>query len=110
MGEVFLGENPATGQRAAVKVLTSDSEDAAVRFELEARQLATLDHPAIPRLLGQGETDTGRPYLAMEYVKGAPITEFANTRSLGTAERLELFARVCHACGTRTSSSSRTST
>ena len=70
MGEVFLGENPATGQRAAVKVLTSDCEDAVARFELEARQLATLDHAAIPRLLGQGVTDTGRPYLAMEYVKG----------------------------------------
>ncbi len=97
MGEVFLGENPATGQRAAVKVLTSDCEDAAARFELEARQLATLDHAAIPRLLGQGVTDTGRPYLAMEYVKGAPVTEFANTRSLGTAERLELFALTCNA-------------
>ena len=33
----------------------------------------------------------------MELVRGIPITEFCDLKSLSTAERLQLFIRVCHA-------------
>ena len=97
MGEVYLADDPRTGQRAAVKVLTSMAPDAAARFEREQHQLAPLQHPAIPRLIGTGTTEDGRPCFAMEYVRGAPITDFARTHGLGAAERVEIFALLCDA-------------
>ncbi|MGB3543272.1 MAG: serine/threonine-protein kinase, partial [Rubrivirga sp.] len=97
MGEVYLADDPQTGQQAAVKVLTSEAPGAAARFEREQRQLANLQHPAIPRLLGTGITDDGRPCFAMEYVRGGPITDFARAHGLGAVERVELFAQLCDA-------------
>ena len=97
MGEVYLADDPQTGQRAAVKVLTSESPGAAARFEREQRQLATLQHPAVPRALGAGTTEDGRPCFAMEYVQGGPITDFARAHRLGAVERVELFALLCDA-------------
>ena len=97
MGAVYAAEDPATEQWAAVKVLTSTAGDALQRFYLEQRLLARFDHEAIPKLLSAGTAPDGRPYFAMEYVEGAPITTFARSRSLGTLRRLELFARLCDA-------------
>ena len=97
MGEVYLADDPQTGQRAAVKVLTSESPGAAARFEREQRQLAALQHPAIPKLLGTGTTEDGRPCFAMEHVQGGPITDFARAHGLGAVERVELFAQLCDA-------------
>ncbi|MDT7858067.1 serine/threonine-protein kinase [Rubrivirga sp. S365] len=97
MGEVYLADDPQTGQQAAVKVLTSEAPGAAARFEREQHQLAALQHPAIPRLLGTGITDDGRPCFAMEYVRGGPITDFARAHGLGAVERVELFAQLCDA-------------
>ena len=97
MGEVYLAEDPRTGQRAAVKVLTSTTYDAEARFEREQRQLAALQHEAIPRLLGTGMTEDGRPCFAMEYVRGAPITDFVRAHALDAAQRVELFALLCDA-------------
>ena len=44
-----------------------------------------------------GSTDTGRPYFAMELVRGVPITRYCDENRLATAPRLELFIQICHA-------------
>ncbi len=56
-----------------------------------------MDHPSIAKVLDAGTTDSGRPYFAMELVKGVPITEYCDRNRLTIRERLELFAQVCHA-------------
>ncbi|PAP74605.1 serine/threonine-protein kinase [Rubrivirga marina] len=97
MGAVYLADDPRTGQRAAVKVLTSTAPNARARFAREQRQLAALRHESIPKLLGSGATEDGRPFFAMEYVRGAPITDFARAHSLSPTERLGAFAILCDA-------------
>ncbi len=67
------------------------------RFRTERRILATLDHPNIARLYDGGTTEGGFPYFVMENVEGRPIDRYCDTKRLGTAERLELFRRVCGA-------------
>jgi tetratricopeptide (TPR) repeat protein len=57
--------------------------------------LALMNHPNIARVYEAGATSSGRPYFAMEYVKGVPITEYCDTHRLSTDERLELFCQVC---------------
>ena len=67
------------------------------RFRRERQLLARLDHPNIARLLDGGATDDGLPYIVMEYVDGAPITEYCRQKALSPEQKLRLFLRLCHA-------------
>lgn len=83
----------------ALKVikLGMDTQRVVARFELERQTLAGMDHPAIARVYEAGALPSGRPYFAMEFVSGVPITEFCRARGLGVHERLRLFRQVCNA-------------
>ena len=101
MGAVYLVER-ADGefeQRLALKVVRGGFGTPFMleRFREERRILASLEHPNIGRLIDGGTTDTGLPYVAMEYVEGEPIDEFCRTRRLPVRSRLEIFMRVCAA-------------
>jgi serine/threonine protein kinase/Flp pilus assembly protein TadD len=99
-GVVFLAEqHEPIRRRVALKVLKpgTDSKQVIARFEAERQALALMDHANIAKVLDAGQTDSGRPYFAMELVKGVPITEFCDQGQLTPRERLELFAHVCQA-------------
>src|SRR5262245_63405697 len=98
MGIVYLAEQKAPlRRRVAIKVikLGMDTRQVIARFEAERQALAVMDHPAIATVFDGGATDDGRPYFAMEYVKGEPITKYCDRRRLTMPERLELFTQVC---------------
>jgi eukaryotic-like serine/threonine-protein kinase len=101
--QVFLGQRPdgRSEEKVAIKVLHPflPDIDLLTRFEAERRILASLDHPAITRILDAGETRDGRPYLVTEYFRGRPIHRHASRRRLCLRERLELVLRVCEAVG-----------
>src|SRR5690606_28928866 len=42
-------------------------------------------------------TEDGRPFFAMEYVDGVPITAYCDRKGLGPEERAVLFETVCRA-------------
>jgi serine/threonine-protein kinase len=101
MGAVHLAER-ADGQfqqRAALKVIREGLRGGGFRdrFLQERRILARLEHPRIARLLDGGFLPDGRPWFAMEYVDGVPITEYADRERLSVEERTDLFADVCEA-------------
>jgi eukaryotic-like serine/threonine-protein kinase len=101
MGTVYLGER-ADGefeQSVALKVVRGgmDSAELRRRFLAERQILARLNHPHIARLLDGGLTADGRPWFAMEYVAGEPLTSYGDSRQLAVPERLRLFADVCEA-------------
>jgi len=54
-----------------------------------------LGLPNIASVHDAGATDEGRPYFAMEYVHGIPITEYCDKHRLTIKERLDLFIQVC---------------
>jgi len=56
-----------------------------------------LDHPNIAHVYDAGTTGAGRPYFAMEYVKGVSIIEYCDGQKLTIEERLKLFLEVCEA-------------
>lgn len=98
MGEVFLAEQQApVRRRVALKIIKFGlgSRDVIARFELERQTLALLAHEHIARIFDAGATDDGRPYFAMEYVPGIPITQYCDQRRLDISARLALFAQVC---------------
>ena len=101
MGTVYLGER-ADGQfeqTVALKLIRGGRDSAAVhrRFLAERQILARLQHPNIARLADGGLTSTGQPWLAMEYVDGAPILQWCDERKLPIAARLTLFEQVAEA-------------
>jgi len=101
IGAVYLVERMVGGalQRSALKVLAPHSAGPSFieRFHREQHILASLDHPNITRMLDAGLTERGQPYLGMEYVDGAHLDDYCDTRKLGITERLKLFLRVCDA-------------
>ncbi len=100
MGIVYLAEQEHPIKRlVALKVIKPgmDTKQVIARFETERQALALLDHPHIARVFDAGATEGGRPYFAMEYVKGIPITEYCDKYKLGTEERLRLFIPLCQA-------------
>jgi WD40 repeat protein/serine/threonine protein kinase len=99
-GMVYLAEQEHPIKRmVALKVIKPgmDTKQVIARFETERQALALLDHPHIARVFDAGATEAGRPYFAMEYVKGIPITEYCDRYKLGTQERLRLFIPLCQA-------------
>jgi serine/threonine protein kinase/tetratricopeptide (TPR) repeat protein len=100
MGEVWLAEQTRPVHRSvALKIIKAGMDTAQViaRFEAERQALAVMDHPGIATVFDGGSTPEGRPYFAMEYVKGEPITAYADRYRLSTAARLDLFICVCEA-------------
>ncbi|MEZ5963233.1 MAG: serine/threonine-protein kinase [Planctomycetota bacterium] len=98
MGTVYLAEQEQPIRRTvALKLLRPGlvSDEAMARFAAERQTLALLDHPNIARVLDSGTTADGRPFFAMDYVPGEPLTAYSDRLDLGLPERLRLFVDVC---------------
>lgn len=101
-GVVWLAEQRAPiTRRVAIKIVKAgmDTTEVLARFEAERQALARMEHPHIARVLDAGTTSKGRPYFAMEWVRGKPINKFCDEAGLSTHERLSLFFEVCSAVG-----------
>jgi eukaryotic-like serine/threonine-protein kinase len=100
MGEVYLAEQAKpVARRVALKVIKPgmDSREVIARFESERQTLALMSHPSIAHIIEAGTTAAGRPYFAMEYVPGVPVTQYCDRHRFGIDQRLELFLQICSA-------------
>jgi serine/threonine protein kinase/tetratricopeptide (TPR) repeat protein len=101
MGTVYLAErdDEEYQTKVAIKLVRPgmDTDIILHRFRRERQILAHLQHPNIARLLDGGTTEDGRPYIVMEYIEGARITEHCDAKGLSILERLTLFLDVCSA-------------
>jgi eukaryotic-like serine/threonine-protein kinase len=100
MGVVFVADQTAPVQRrVALKAIRAglDTRRLLARFEAERQALALMDHPNIAKVFDAGVDPAGRPYFAMELVKGLPLTKYCDDARLSPRQRLELFIPVCQA-------------
>jgi serine/threonine protein kinase len=77
MGTVFRADDTVLGRQVALKVLRPEmigDAAAAVRFQREARMLASLNHPNIASIYGFEEQRSVK-LLALEYVPGPTLAE-----------------------------------
>ena len=90
---VYLATRPDLDHKVAIKILRDAwlSPARRDRFLQEQRTLAQLDHPNIARFHDADSFADGTPWLAMEYVPGAPITEYA---TWGAADHVTLLRLV----------------
>jgi len=96
VGVVYEAEHTGTGLRVALKVIhgaLAADPDALRLLEREARTLSRLDHPSIARIHEAGRTEDGRPFLAMELVRGPTLGDWRAGRP-SPAAASELRARL----------------
>ena len=114
MGEVWEAEQQRpVRRRVALKLIKwgMDTKGVLARFESERQALVLMNHPNIARALEAGSSDEGRPFFAMEYVKGmSPSRRYCDeNKPRYLDERLELcrqedLRRPCSTPTTRESS------
>ncbi len=99
MGTVYEAEQDHPRRTVALKVIRAGGATAEVlsRFRHEAEILARLQHAGIAQVYEAGIGVDGRPFFAMEFIRGMTMDEYARSRGLDPRARLELLARVCDA-------------
>jgi len=108
MGTVYRAERDdgQFAQVVAVKLVRAGLHDPELlkRLRSERQILALLEHPHIARLLDGGITTSGQPYIVMEYIEGARITDYCKSNNLNIRQRLALFRQICSAVSSRINS------
>lgn len=102
MGTVYEARQHNPERRVSIKVIRFGSRGAQMgkRFEREVQVLARLQHPGIAQIYATGSsTIAGRtfPYIALEYVEGRSLLEYADQAVLDTRRKLELAVKLCDA-------------
>src|SRR5215213_6158469 len=97
MGEVYLATDTVLGRRIALKVLpafVSKDPERLRRFTQEARAASRLSHPNVCVVHEIGETDDGRPFIAMEYVEGMTLRERMRNQAMKLGDVLDIAIQV----------------
>lgn len=109
MGEVYEAEQAQPRRRVALKVIRDVmlTQGLIDRFRHEAQVLALLQHDGIAKIYETGlarvegvvpsDRDPEVPFIAMELIRGEPISQYARHHQLTVAEIVDLFADVCDA-------------
>jgi serine/threonine-protein kinase len=104
MGRIFLAEQVSVGRRIAVKVINREltgRSDALIRFQQEARLLASISSEHIVEVYDIGETEHGDPFIAMEYVDGPSLATIIREQApMHPARVLRLLLQAANALAT----------
>ena len=98
-GEVYLARDTKLGRKVALKVILPDRlgpDSWAEQFIFEARATARCNHPNIVTIYGVGEHQ-GRPYVALEYLKGRSLRQWINDRRPTPRESMRIGLAVAQA-------------
>jgi len=99
MGEVYRARDTRLDRDVAIKVLPealARDKERILRFEREAKLLATLNHPHIAAIHGFEEFD-GKKVLVLEYVEGETLSQRIKRGPLPVEEALEFGKQVAEA-------------
>ena len=96
MGVVYRAEDTNMNREVAIKVLPdifSGDPERLARFEREAKQLASLNHPNIAAIHGLEETG-GKRFLVLELVEGETLAQRIAEGPLPIDEALEVCRQI----------------
>lgn len=79
MGAVYEATDTRLKCRVALKLMTNGDARAPAAFEQEARLLASLNHPALPRVTDYFSDERGQ-FLVMDYVDGLDLEQIRTQR------------------------------
>jgi serine/threonine protein kinase len=102
MGELIVAEHVELGREFVVKLLhqrLAFDPQLVDRLRVEAQSLGRLSHPNVVSVVGFGHAADGRPYIAMEYLRGRTLSEELGIRRFPTAEAVFYARRILSALG-----------
>ncbi|WP_437283191.1 serine/threonine-protein kinase [Sorangium sp. So ce375] len=82
MGVVLAARNEDLDQKVAIKILRQDAlsnQEAVTRFLREARTAARLSGEHVARVFDVGTTETGVPFMVMEFLTGLDLQQVIDT-------------------------------
>ncbi len=99
MAAVYRARDLHTDTLVAVKLMTTHTGDMAHRFRQEVAVLRELEHPGIVRYVADGTTETGCPFLTMEWLEGEDLAARLVREPLSLSQSVRLAVRVATALG-----------
>jgi serine/threonine-protein kinase len=98
MGTVWKAVHVTLGQKVAIKLIAAEqagSNDARLRFGLEAKAAARLKSRHVVQVYDSGHTQDGIPYIVMEYLEGQTLEErLAAQRDMSLGEAVRITTHV----------------
>lgn len=92
MGSVFLAFDQNLEMEVAIKSNHNPSPESTTQFFQEARLLAALHHPNLPRVIDHFLLN-GDEYLVMDYIKGQDIQEYLDQNHRFTLDTVLTYAK-----------------
>lgn len=99
MATVYKAYDPRFEREVAVKVLPREmlhDPQFRVRFEREAKTIASLEHPAIVPVYDVGEEDE-QPYFVMRYMTDGSLSDRINAGPMSIADTAKILERLAPA-------------
>lgn len=102
MGVVYEAEQVlgTTARKVAVKMLHPHlcaDPSITARFHRECATIAHLEHPNTIRVFDFGQADDGALYIAMEYVRGVPLSDVIAGGPMSPERIARVMAQICAA-------------
>jgi eukaryotic-like serine/threonine-protein kinase len=103
MSTVYKARHLFLNRDVAIKVMQehlSANSDSKKRFQREAQTAASLSHPNIISVSEFGMSESGQPYMVMDYLPGESLADMLHSRyRLKPDEAIVIFLQICAAIG-----------
>ena len=100
MGQIYLAEDAKLRRKIALKFISpqfATDESRVQRFEQEARAVSALNHPNICVIHDLGVTESGRHFIAMEYIQGTTLRQQLSRGGMSAPKALNIAVQVATA-------------
>ncbi len=100
MGRVYKAKDHTLDRVVAIKMLDASciTDELIVRFQREAKATSNLRHPGIVSTYDFGFSDSGQPYMVMEFAEGETLkTTISRNHGLSILDSIDILVQLCDA-------------